>query len=117
MPTTAELLERWREASRVAELARQLVEDAESKSETAESDADAAEEVGALAEAAAQAAEVAAVKARATADRMKRAALTAQGKGRKDAAATLAEASDDETAARDEYNEAAREARTRHGRA
>lgn len=114
MPTTAELLETWREATRTAELARQLVERAEAASVTAENDADAAEEVGALAEAAAQAAEAAATKARLTADRMQRAATAAKGKGRQDAAATLAEASDEETSARDGYHEAEREARTRH---
>ena len=114
MPTTAELLAAWREATRVAELARQLVEDAEAASESAGSDADAAEEVGALAEAAALAAEAAAVKARSTADRMQRAAAIARGKGRQDAAATLAEASDEETSARDSYHEAEREARARH---
>jgi hypothetical protein len=114
MPTTAELLATWREATRVAELARELVEVAETASATAEDDADAAEEVGSLAEAAAQAAEAAAAKARATADRMQRAAATARGKGRQDAAATLAEASDDETSARESYQEAEREARARH---
>jgi hypothetical protein len=49
MPTAAELLATWREATRAAEVARRLVEVAEAVSVTAESDADEAEEVGALA--------------------------------------------------------------------
>jgi hypothetical protein len=48
---------------------------------------------------------------------MKRAAAAARGKGRTDAAATLAEASDEETAARKSFHDAEREARRRHERA
>ena len=115
LPTSADLLTAWRDATRGAELARRLAEVAEALAETAEHDAVAAEEVAALAEATAKAAEAAAAKARATANRMHGVAETAKSKGRQDAAAAVAEAGDKETSARDRYQVAEREALTRQG--
>ena len=112
-PTTEDLLSAWRDATRAAELARRLAAAAEAIAETAEEDAAAAEEVASLAEATAKAAEAAAAKARATADRMKSVAEKARSKGRQDAAAAVAETSDEETSARDRYQEAERETRGR----
>lgn len=111
-PTTADLLDAWRDATRAADLARRLAKVAEETSAIAETDAVAAEEVAALAEATAKAAEEAALKARATADRMHHAAETARTKGRQDGAAAVDHTRAEEVAARDRYHEA-EEARTR----
>ena len=108
VPTKDDLLTAWRDATRAAVLARRLAEAAEALAETAEGDSDAAEEVAGLAETTAKAAEAAAAKARSTADRMESVAAAARGKGRQDAAASLTEASDAETSARDRYREAER---------
>lgn len=113
MPTTADLLTAWRDATRAAELARRLAEAAEGLAEAAMHDALAAEEVAALADIAAQAAETAASRARATADRMRGAAETATTTGRHSAAAVVTETNEKETSARDRYHAAEREARTR----
>lgn len=110
VPTTDDLLTAWRDATRAAVLARRLAEAAEAFAATAEGDADAAEEVATLAETTANAAEAAAAKARVTADRMHSAAATARGKGRQDAAAAVTKTSDEETSARDRYQEAERTA-------
>ena len=101
LPTTADLLTAWRDATRAPDLARRLAEVAEQTAVIAVADSEAAAEVAALAESAAQAATEAAAKARATADRMKLAAHAAQGKGRDDAAADVAQTRDDEATARD----------------
>ena len=81
--------------------------------ETAAGDADAAEEVATLAETAAKAAEAAAAKAGATGDRMHGVATAARGKGRQDAAAAVAETGDQETSARERYQEAERKVGSR----
>jgi hypothetical protein len=117
VPSPAELLSAWHDATRAAELARRLAEVAEALAEAAEHDAAAAEEVAALAETAAIAAEAAAAKARASADRMRSVPETGRSKGRQDAAAAVAEAGDMESSARDRYHDAEREARKRQDNA
>lgn len=113
MPTTSELLEFWRDASRAAQLARRLTEIAEEAVVRAETEATGAEEIAALAEATAASAETAAARARAAADRLRAVADDAKGSGRSEATAALAQAVKDEDDARDHYHVAEREARAR----
>ena len=112
--STGELLEQWREATRAAQLAERLAALAKSSAERSDRDAVAAEEIAKLAQKAAQHAERAARVAREAADR-------ASSFARDNRAGPLAEADeaviatrDEETAARDRYHDAEREARERN---
>ena len=112
--TTSDLLEKWREATRAAELARRLAAVAQDASMEAEASAVAYEEIAKMAENTAAAAEQAAATARRAADR-----AVANAKNR---AGQLTEAQgaesftgDEETGAREAYHEAERQARDRHG--
>jgi hypothetical protein len=111
--TTADLLEKWREATRAAELARRLAALAQEASADASASAIASEEIAQMAERAARAAEEAAATARRVADR---AAASARGR-----AGQLIEAEEAETftageegVAKAAYHDAERDARDRH---
>lgn len=112
--TTADLLEKWREATRAAELARRLAALAQEASSDADASAAVSEQIAQMAEKAAKAAEEAAASAREAADH---AAAAARGR-----ASQLTDARDVETVtgglegdARDAYHDAERQARDRHG--
>jgi hypothetical protein len=113
--TPAELLERWRDATRAAELADRLALLAAESVERSDRDAVAAEEIARMAERAAKAAERAASSAR-------KAATRAAAFARESRAGRLAESDvavygtrAAEVEARDEYHEAERRARELHG--
>jgi hypothetical protein len=103
--TPADLLERWRDATRAAELANRLARVAEEASTQAELDAASSEEIAVLAERAAAAADQAARTAREAADRA--AAKSASRDNAMRVAQANAQTSDDaEGAARDAYRDA-----------
>ena len=111
--TTADLLEKWREATRAAELARRLAELAQEASADADASALASEEIAQMAERTAKAAEEAAASARKAADR---AAASARGRATQLTDAREAETftSGQEGEARDAFHDAERLARDRH---
>jgi hypothetical protein len=113
-PTTAaELLEKWREATRAAQLAERLAEIAKASVERSDRDALAAEEIARMAERAAKHAERAAKVAREASERAtafaqeNRSGLLSQSD--QNARTTRAE----EAAARDRYHQAEAQARGR----
>ena len=112
--STADLLEKWREASRAAELAKRLAESALEAAERAERNAMASEEIAQMAERTADAAAQAAQTARRAADAAA-GYLTDTSGPRLRSAETMVDATEgNETAARDAYQEAAEEARKRN---
>ena len=111
--TTADLLQKWRDAITAAELARRLAEVAKHAADDADESAVASEALARLAEKAAVAAEEAAANAREVADR---AAVLARSRAGQRADADGAETltTGQEGTARDAYHAAEHEARERH---
>lgn len=114
--TTADLLEKWREATRAADLAERLSVIAADAADVAERGALAADEIATLAESAAQSAERAASVARQAATRAQSFATETRSGRHTDAVKTATEARVLEAAARDRYHEAEAEHRERQGR-
>ena len=100
--TPADLLERWRDATRAAELANRLARVAEEASTQAQLDAASSEEIAVLAERAAAAADQAARTAREAADRTA-AKSASRGDAMRIAQANAQSSDDAEGAARDAY--------------
>jgi hypothetical protein len=113
-PTTAELLEVWREATRAAELAERIAEIASETARQADRNAAASEEIAKLAEGASKAAERAAQKARTAANHARRLANANRDVGLQDARAIAVSARAEEERTRNVYHAAEREARQRH---
>lgn len=109
-PTTAELLETWRDATRAAELADRLAQLAARAVQQADLRAAEADEIAAIAEQAAEAAATAAKRAREAADRARKVAMTDREDLLSAAEADQADARLTETAARDAFHEAESEA-------
>jgi hypothetical protein len=113
--TTADLLEKWREATRAAELAKRLAEAALETAERADRSAVASEDIANMAERAAQAAADAAATARRAADEASAFASNVRGTRLRNAN-ELADATDvQEGEAKHAYHEAEKEARDRLG--
>ena len=113
-PTTAELLEAWREATRAAQLAERLASLAAEAADQADRNALASEQIATMAEKASRAAERAAAQARKAADQARDLA-TRNREGRlQDADAVVSETKSGEKLARELYHVAEREARERH---
>jgi hypothetical protein len=115
VPSPAELLDQWRDATRAAELADRLALLAAENVERADKGAVAAEEIARMAERAARAAERAAMSARKAATRAAAFAQEARAGRLADADKTVAQTRIEEAAARDRYHQAERAARERHG--
>ncbi len=113
--TTQDLLERWRDAVRAAELAERLAQLAADSAEQAGERAMGSEEIARLAERAAEAAMRVAEEARAAADRARSVADQARGGKLADAAETAVAARGLERDAGAQYHKAEREARERQG--
>jgi len=111
--TTADLLEAWREATRAAELAERLAGVATESADRAETHALASEEIADLAEQAAAAATRAAERARNVATRARELASDISNDQVPATGNTLKEARAVESDARDQYHEAERKARQR----
>jgi hypothetical protein len=111
--TTADLLEKWRDATRAAELAKRLAQMALEAAEQADRSAIASEELAKMAERAADAASEAAMTARRAAD-VAAAHASSTRSTRLENANDVVEATEaDEEAARDAYHRAEKEARDR----
>lgn len=114
LPTTGELLEQWRDATRAAELAERLARLAAESAERADQAAMGAEEIARMAERAAKAAERAARSARVAADRATKFARENRAGTVVDADHSVIDTRVEEAAARDRYHTAERAARDRH---
>ena len=112
--STGELLEQWREATRAAQLAERLAELARQSVERSDKDSVAAQEIAKIAARAAKHAERTAKIAREAADRAMAFASDNRTRYLSDAEDALRSTRDEETAARNRYHEAEREAHTRH---
>ena len=110
-PTTEELLDAWRDATRAAVLADRLAEVAARAAEEAEQDAVEVEEVARMAEEVAAAAEQAAARARAAARRARSAATGRRMQALPEASAVRQAAHRIEALAADEYHDAEQAAR------
>jgi hypothetical protein len=108
VPTTAELLEQWREATRAAELAERLADLATQAAEQADRSAVASEQIAKMAEKAANAAERAATTARKAAKQAEQLAEDNRGRRLPDAQSALEDARATEAGARDRYRAAER---------
>jgi hypothetical protein len=113
--TTQDLLEKWRDATRAAELAERLASLAAESAARADQTSAGAEEIARMAERAARAAERAASSARKAADRAATFARENRLGMLADADETVVATRAEELRARDRYHEAEHEARTRHG--
>ena len=112
--STADLLEKWREATRAAELAKRLAESALEAAERADRNAVASEEIADMAERAASASTEAARTARKAANAAKDYAAETSGPRLDNARGAVGVTETLETSARDAYHEAEAEARTRN---
>lgn len=113
-PTTASLLEAWREATRAAELADRLAALAVEVADQADSNALASEEIATMAEQASEAAERAAQKARYVATKARELAGSSR-QGRLTSASEAATGTRaDEVAAQERYHQRENEARKLH---
>ena len=115
-PTTHELLEGWREATRAAELAERLAKMASESATRADQAASGSEEIARMAERAAKAAERAATSARQAADRALQFARQNRSVRLADADQAVIATKARETDARERYQQAEREAQERHDR-
>ena len=113
-PTTADLLEAWREATRAAELADRLATLAAGTAELADLNSTSADEVATLAEQAAQAAAAAAERARASADHAREVARQSRDRVLRDAEEEQVGRHASEVEARDAYHRAEADAAARH---
>ena len=113
--TTADLLEKWREATRAAELAKRLAESALEAAERADRTAVASEEIAQMAERTAEAAAQAAATARKAADAAAAYARDTPAPRLNNAEAVVGATDVQENAARDAYHVAETEARGRLG--
>ena len=111
--TTADLLEKWREATRAAELADRLARIATESTERADRGAVAAAEIARMAELAAKAADRAAKTARKASDRAAAFAMENRAGALGDAEQAVTDSRAEETLARDLYHDAERLARER----
>ena len=111
--TTADLLEKWREATRAAELAKRLAESALEAAERADRTALASEEIAQMAERTAQAASQAAATARKAADAAAAYASETSGPRLVNAKGAVGATEVEESVARDAYHVAEGEARSR----
>ena len=110
LPSTAALLQAWRDAARAAKLAHRLETEAAESADRAELDADVLEQIAATAAAVAEAADDAAARARDAAAMARAVAVEVRRRQVLDAT-DAASAEDSESAARDLYRESEREAR------
>lgn len=115
VPTTQDLLEEWRDATRAAELAERLAKVAAESALRADQAAVGAEEIARMAERAAKASERAASSARKAADRAAKFARENRAGTLADADQTVVDTKAEEVSARDRYRGAEGEARERHG--
>lgn len=113
-PTTADLLEAWRETTRAADLAERLATIALEAADHAERDAEASEDIARMAERAAKSSERAAQIARKASDRAAKLAQEHRTMKLHDADRDLVNARETEAVARDAYHRAERQARRRH---
>lgn len=113
--TTADLLERWREATRAAELAERLAQVAMDSAQRADRSAEASEDIARLAERAARSAERAARSARQAATRATAFAQESRAGRLAEADRALTDARAKEKEARGRYHAAEEEARRRQG--
>lgn len=111
--TTADLLEKWREATRAAELARRLAEAARETAERADRSAVASEDLAKMAERAAEAASDAAASARRAADEATAYAADIRDRRLRTANEVVDATKVKEAVAKEAYHEAEREARDR----
>jgi hypothetical protein len=111
--TTAELLEKWREATRAAELAKRLAEAALETAERADKSAVASEDIAKMAERAAEAAGDAAAIARRAADEATTFAADIRGTRLRNANEVVDATAAKEDVAKDAYHDAEKEARER----
>jgi hypothetical protein len=111
--TTADLLDKWREATRAAELAQRLAESAIEAAARADRSAVASEEIAQMAERAAEAAARAATAARMAADEATAFAAETRATRVRNAEHVVETARDNEGVARDAYHRAEKEARER----
>lgn len=109
-PTTAELLEAWRDTTRAAELAERLARLASDAADQADQNATAYEEIAEMADAAREAAERAALNARRAASDARARATFARGVGLGDADQAVTDARTSESIARDRYEDGERRA-------
>lgn len=112
--TTQDLLEKWREATRAAQLAKRLAELAAAAVEQADASALSTEEIAQMAERVAREADQAAASARKAADRAAAYASDTRSNRLREADESAKATADDETDARDAYHRAEGEARARH---
>jgi hypothetical protein len=115
LPTTAELLEQWREATRAADLAERLAGMAAESVERSDRSAGVADEIAKMAQRAADSATRAATVARAAAGKAKAFADENRAGRLSDADSLAVAARADEVAARERYHEAERVAKERQG--
>ena len=113
--TTAELLEKWREATRAAELAKRLAEAALETAERADKSAVASEDIAKMAERAAEAAADAAAIARRAADEATAFANDIGGTRLRNANELVDATAEQQGVAKDAYHDAEKEARERLG--
>jgi hypothetical protein len=111
--TTADLLEKWREATRAAELAKRLAEAALETAQRADRTAVASEDIARMAERAAEAAADAAASARRAADEATAYAADIRGARLRVANEVVDSTQVQEGVAKTAYHEAEREARER----
>ena len=104
-PTTADLLEAWRETTRAAELAERLAQLALDAAEQADADAVAYEQIADMAETASAAALRAAENARTVATEARGRATQTRDVRLRDADQSLVDARADEDSARDKYHD------------
>ena len=111
--TTADLLERWREATRAAESAERLTKMAAEAAAQADKNAEASAEIATMAQRAAKSAERAASTATLAADRAAKFAAESRNTRLQDADDAVANTRAEEAAARNRYQDAERNARDR----
>lgn len=112
--STSELLDQWREATRAAELAERLAKLAQQSVERSDRDSLGAQEIARIAQRAAKHAERTARIAREASERAMAFAAENRAGYLADAEETVDMTRREESAARDRYHDAEREARQRH---